>query len=144
MHNYGKQVLYQGEREELLHGWDSKRKTMPWFTKEKVVQTIRNWDFSSFNIMVSKILWDEDKPWGMADALDCEKIAFDMYRLKDLDDLVGYLFQASIEGYSIRYVSTDMLTGIYLEWTRDGTTNIDDEVLETLVKRVDEVVPMRG
>lgn len=144
MHNYGKQVLYQGERAELLHGWDSSRKTMPWFTKEKVVQTIRNWDFSSFNIKVSKILWDSEFNWTRIDHVECERIAFDMYRLKDLDDLVGYLFQASIEGYSIRYVSTDMLTGIYLERTRDGATNIDDEVLETLVKRVDEVVPMRG
>ena len=56
-----------------------------------------------------------------------------MYNLKDLDNLVGYLFQASIEGYTIRYVSPDTLTGIYLQKTNDFSTNIDDEVLTTLV-----------
>ena len=66
-----------------------------------------------------------------------------MYNHKDLDDLVGYLFQASIEGYTIRYVSTDTLTGIYLQKTKDFSTNIDDEVLTTLVDVVNAAVEDR-
>jgi hypothetical protein len=61
-----------------------------------------------------------------------------MYKFKDLDALIGYLFQASIEGYTIRYVSTDTLTGIYLEKSGDNTTNIDGEVISALIESVKE------
>ena len=147
MHNYGKPNLWAGEKSELLRGplpWHA-HETMPWFTKDRVLFTIKEkWDFDSFYIKVSKILWDNvESNWGEFDDVDCEKIAFDVYNLKDLDELVGYLFQASIEGYTIRYVSPDTLTGIYLQKTRDFSTNIDDEVLTTLVDVVNAAVEDR-
>ena len=130
--------LYDGEKVELLHGIVQGsykyNEQMPWFTKDKVLFTIKwKWDFYSFHIKVHKILWDSEFAWFRNDKVDCEETAFDMYRSRDLDELVGYLFQASIEGYTIRYVSADTLSGIYLQKTRDFSTNIDDEVLTTLV-----------
>ena len=140
--------LYDGEKLELLHGvvrgsykYDEQ---MPWFTKDRVLYIIKEkWDFYSFHIKVHKILWDSEFTWFRHDHVDCEETAFDMYNLKDLDDLVGCLFQASIEGYTIRYVSTDTLSGIYPQKTRDFSTNIDDEVLTTLVDVVKEAVEDR-
>lgn len=147
MHNYGKPNLWAGEKSELLHGplHSYTHEQMPWFTKDRVLFTIKKkWDFESFFIKVSKILWDNsESSWTKLDDVECEKVAFDMYNRKDLDELVGYLFQASIEGYTIRYVSTDTLTGIYLQKTRDFSTNIDDEVLTTLVDVVNAAVEDR-
>ena len=140
--------LYDGEKSMLLHGpmWTyNHNEQMPWYTKDKVLFTIKwKWNFESFYIKVNKILWDNSESnWTKSDDVECESIAFDMYNHKDLDDLVGYLFQASIEGYTIRYVSTDTLTGIYLQKTRDFSTNIDDEVLTTLVDVVNAAVEDR-
>jgi hypothetical protein len=135
MHKYGKSNLWAGEKSELLHGpLDSyTHEQMPWFTKDRVLFTIKEkWYFESFYIKVNKILWNSEFAWFRNDNVECERVAFDMYKGRDLDDLVGYLFQASIEGYTIRYVSPDTLTGIYLQKTRDFSTNIDDEVLTTL------------
>ena len=147
MHRYGKSSLWEGEKSELIHGLlHSHRCTdpMPWFTKDKVLLTFKKkWDFDSFHIKVHKILWDSEFSWTKLDHVECERVAFDMYNLKDLDDLVGYLFQASIEGYAIRYVSPDTLTGIYLQKNRDFITNIDDEVLTTLIDVVNEAVEDR-
>ena len=147
MHNYGKSNLWAGEKSELLYApirMYRYNDPMPWFTKDKVLFTFEEeWDFSSFNIKVNKILWDSESNWEEFDDVECEKVAFDMYHLKDLDELVGYLFQASIEGYTIRYVSSDTLTGIYLEKSRDFSTNIDDEVLTTLVDVVNAAVEDR-
>ena len=141
MHIYGKSNLWAGEKSELLYGVLSWRYHQKWYTKEKVIHTFKKmWDFSSFNIKVNKIFWDEDVPWKMNDTVFREQIAFDMYSLKDLDALVGYLFQASIEGYTIRYVSTDTLTGIYLERSNDNSTNIDEDVISTLVEAVENEV----
>lgn len=140
-----KTPLCAGEKVELLsgpihlHGYNN---PMPWFTKDKVLFTIKwRWTFYSFHIKVHKILWDSEFAWFRHDKVDCEETTFDMYR--DLDDLVGYLFQASIEGYTIRYVSPDTLSGIYLQKTRDFSTNIDDEVLTTLVDVVNATVEDR-
>lgn len=136
MIKYGKSNLWAGEKSELLHGplHSYTHEQMPWFTKDRVLYILKEkWDFSSFNIKVSKILWNSELAWFRNDNVECERVAFDMYHLKDLDELVGYLFQASIEGYTMRYVSSDTLTGIYLQKTRDFSTNIDDEVLTTLV-----------
>lgn len=147
MHKYEKSILWSGEKSELLHGpFHSHRCTdpMPWFTKDRVLFTLKEkWDFDSFNIKVNKILWNSEFSWFRYDKVDCERVTFDMYHLKELDDLVGYLFQASIDGYAIRYVSSDTLTGIYLQKTRDFSTNIDDEVLTTLVDVVNEAVEDR-
>ena len=147
MIKYGKSNLWVGEKSELLHGPFHSYKSpdrMPWFTKDKVLFTIKEkWDFSSFNIKVSKILWNSEFAWFRNDNVECERVAFDMYHLKDLDELVGYLFQASIEGYAIRYVSTDTLTGIYLQKTSDFSTNIDDDVLTTLIDVVNAAVEDR-
>ena len=139
MHKYIDREMYDGEKEELLHGGLFWRYNQKWYTKERVIHTFKKmWDFSSFNIKVNKIFWDEDVPWKRNDTVFRDQIAFDMYNLKDLDALVGYLFQASIEGYTIRYVSTDTLTGIYLERTKDNSTNIDGEVVSALVEVVKE------
>lgn len=146
MHNYGKPYLGSGEMSELLYGplHSYTHEQMPWFTKNRVLFTIKwKWNFESFYIKVSKILWDSESSWTKLDDVECEKVAFDMYNSKDLDDLVGYLFQASIEGYTIRYVSTDTLVGIYLQKTRDYSTNIDDEVLTTLIDVVNATVEGR-
>ena len=139
MHKYLDREMYEGEKVMLLHGGLSWVKDQKWFTKDMVLSTmIEKWDFDSFNIKVNKIFWDEDVPWGRNDTVFRDQIAFDMYNFKDLDALVGYLFQASIEGYTIRYVSTDTLTGIYLEKSGDNTTNIDEEVVSALVEVVKE------
>ena len=139
MHKYIDREMYDGEKKELLHGGLLWRYNQKWYTKEKVIHTFKKmWDFSSFNIKVNKIFWDEDVPWKRNDTVFRDQIAFDMYKFKDLDALIGYLFQASIEGYTIRYVSTDTLTGIYLERTKDNTTNIDEEVISALVEVVEE------
>lgn len=147
MHKYGKSNLWAGEKSELLHGrlHSYNHETMPWFTKDKVLHILQEkWDFTSFHIKVSKILWDNsESDWSRFDDVECEKVAFDMEKLKDLDELVGYLFQASIEGYTIRYASMDTLTGIYLQKTKDFSTNIDDEVLTTLVDVVKEAIEDR-
>jgi hypothetical protein len=147
MTKYGHSQLYDGEKIMLLNGpfnsykWPDR---MPWFTKDKVIYTINNWDFSSFNIRVNKILQNGEYPWNSRnDEVDREQIAFDMYNRKDLDELVGYLFQASIDGYTIRYVSTDTLTGIYLEKSKDNSTNIDEDVLTALVEAVEEAIEDR-
>ena len=108
MHKYIDREMYDGEKEELLHGGILWRHNQKWYTKEKVIHTFKKlWGFSSFNIKVNKIFWDEDVPWKRNDTVFRDQIAFDMYKFKDLDALIGYLFQASIEGYTIRYVSTD-------------------------------------
>ena len=139
MHKYIDREMYDGEKKELLHGGLLWRHDQKWYTKEKVIHTFKKlWDFSSFNIKVNKIFWDEDVPWERNDTVFRDQIAFDMYNFKDLDALIGYLFQASIEGYTIRYVSTDNLTGIYLEKSGDNTTNIDEEVISALVEVVEE------
>lgn len=139
MHKYLDREMYEGEKVMLLHGGLSWVKDQKWFTKDMVLSTmIEKWDFDSFNIKVSKIFWDEDVPWKRNDTVFRDQIAFDMYNFKDLDALIGYLFQASIEGYTIRYVSTDTLTGIYLEKSGNNTTNIDDEVVSALVEVVKE------
>ena len=139
MHKYIDREMYDGEKKELLHGGILWRHNQKWYTKEKVIHTFKKlWDFSSFNIKVNKIFWDEDVPWERNDTVFRDQIAFDMYKFKDLDALIGYLFQASIEGYTIRYVSTDNLTGIYLEKSGDNTTNIDEEVISALVEVVEE------
>lgn len=146
MHKYEKSYLCDGEKSELLHGLlhSYTHEQMPWFTKDRVLYILKEkWGFSSFNIKVNKILWDSEFAWFRYDDVECERVAFDMYNRKDLDDLVGYLFQASIEGYTIRYVSPDTLTGIYLQKTRDFSTNIDDEVLTTLVDVVNAAVEDR-
>lgn len=117
---------------------------MSWFTKDMVLNTIKErWDFYSFYIKVNKILWNSEFNWFKYDKVDREETIFDMSKCGDLDDLVGYLFQAPIEGYTIRYVSTDTLTGIYLQKSRDFSTNIDEEVLTTLVDVVNSAVENR-
>ena len=139
MHRYIDREMYDGEKKELLHGGLLWRHDQKWYTKEKVIHTFKKmWGFSSFNIKVNKIFWDEDVPWKRNDTVFRDQIAFDMYNFKDLDALIGYLFQASVEGYTIRYVSTDNLTGIYLEKSGDNTTNIDEEVISALVEVVEE------
>ena len=146
-----KSQLYDGEKLELLHGHLSSYRydeQMPWFTKDKVLYILKEkWDiysfYASFYIKVHKILWDSEFAWFRYDKVDCEEATFDMYKSRELDDLVGYLFQASIEGYTIRYVSSDTLTGIYLQKTRDFSTNIDDDVLTTLVDVVHSAVEDR-
>ena len=147
MHRYMDSYLYDGEKSMLLHGpmlTYNHNEQMPWFTKDKVLFFVKEqWGFYSFNIKVNKILWDSESSWTKLDEVECEKVAFDMYNRKDLDNLVGYLFQASIESYTIRYVSPDTLTGIYLQKTRDFSTNIDDEVLTALVDAVNAAVEDR-
>ena len=139
MHKYIDREMYDGEKKEVLHGGLLWRYNQKWYTKEKVIHTFKKmWDFDSFNIKVNKIFWDEDVPWKRDDTVFRDQIAFDMYKFKDLDALIGYLFQASIEGYTIRYVSTDTLTGIYLEKSGDNTTNIDEEVISALIESVEE------
>jgi hypothetical protein len=139
MHKYLDREMYEGEKVMLLHGGLSWVKDQKWFTKDMVLSTmIEKWDFDSFNIKVNKIFWDEDVPWKRNDTVFRDQIAFDMYNFKDLDALVGYLFQASIEGYTIRYVSPDTLTGIYLEKSGNNTTNIDEEVISALIEVVKE------
>ena len=142
-----KTSLLLGEKSELLtgigQGGYKYDKQIQWFTKDMVLNTIKKWGFHSFYIKVHKILWNSEFNWFKYNKVDCEETAFDMYKSRDLGDLVGYLFQASIEGYTIRYVSTDTLTGIYLQKSRDFSTNIDDEVLTTLVDVVNSTVENR-
>ena len=130
MHRYGRRRLYADEN-------------MPWLSKADVISTIREkWDFHlTHYIVVNKILWDSSSPWTRHDDVYHETTAFDMYRRRDLGELTACLFQASIDGYAIRHVSTDMLSGIYLERTQDHSTNIDEDVLSTLVEVVELNTP---
>ena len=72
----------------------------------------------------------------MDDILYRDEVFFNLNREQGLDELVGYLFQASIDGYSIRYVSSDSNIGLYLQRTQCGSSNIDDEVLTTIMEVV--------
>ena len=128
--------LTEGEKREVLHCGIIPRKGH-WHTKDEVLKTIRNWDWYSNYVTVSMIEWDADKgPWGMMDDVRRSDYAFDLYKGRDLDLLVGLMFQASIDGYTIRYVSSDCLTGFYLERTKDVSSNIDEDVVSTLVELV--------
>ena len=51
---------------------------------------------------------------------------------------MGTLFQASIDGYTIRYTSRDCYDRfrLFLERTKDARTNIDEDVVSTLVEVV--------
>lgn len=146
MVKYGRGHLHYDKMVMLLHGWLARKHYTHWFTKKRTVHTFRKWTRAtrckgdSLNIKVCKILWDKGNKWGLRDDVLCETTDFDLYHAKDLDNLVGYLFQASIEGYTIRHVSTETLTGIYLERSRDGSTNIDDEVIGTLVEVAHEML----
>ena len=138
--------LTEGEKREVLHCGIIPRFADKghWYSNEEVIKTIRNWDWYSNYVTVSMIEWDADKlPWGMMDDVQRLHYAFDLYKGRDLDQLVGTLFQASIDGYTIRYVSSDCLSGFYLERTKDVSTNIDDDVLTTLVDVVHQLVEDR-
>ena len=89
------------------------------------------------SIEVSKLHWNSSKEWSMNDILYRDEVVFNVSKKAGIDELVGYLFQASINGYSIRYVAKDPETGIYLQRTNTGDTNIDAEVLNALVEAVD-------
>lgn len=125
--------LTEMEKREVLHcGIISKKGH--WHTKDEVIKTIRDWDWYSNYITVSMIEWDADRePWGMEDDVQRSDYAFDLYKGRDLDLLVGIMFQASIDGYTIRYASPNCLTGLYLERTKDVSSNIDDDVVSELV-----------
>lgn len=125
--------LTEVEKREVLHcGIISKKGH--WHTKDEVIKTIRDWDWYSNYITVSMIEWDADRePWGMEDDVQRSDYAFDLYKGRDLDLLVGIMFQASIDGYTIRYASPNCLTGLYLERTKDVSSNIDDDVVSELV-----------
>lgn len=125
--------LTEVEKREVLHcGIISKKGH--WHTKDEVIKTIRDWDWYSNYITVSMIEWDADRePWGMEDDVQRSDYAFDLYKGRDLDLLVGIMFQASIYGYTIRYASPNCLTGLYLERTKDVSSNIDEDVVSELV-----------
>lgn len=125
--------LTEVEKREVLHcGIISKKGH--WHTKDEVIKTIRDWDWYSNYITVSMIEWDADRePWGMEDDVQRSDYAFDLYKGRDLDLLVGIMFQASIDGYTIRYASPNCLTGLYLERTKDVSSNIDEDVVSELV-----------
>lgn len=127
--------LTEGEKREVLQCGILPRKMGHWFSKKEVLHTISNWDRYSDYVTVSTIGWNENNPpWGVSDDVPRLCLTFDLYHGRDLDDLIGHLFQASIDGYSIRYVSTDCLVGLYLERSKDHSTNIDEDVLDLLVK----------
>lgn len=131
-----RQELTEGEKKELLHSGIIPRKGH-WYSKDEVIKIISDWDLYSNYINVCLIEWDAGMgEWDMEDKVTIHDYAFDLYKGKDLDQLVGVLFQASIDGYAIRYVSTDCLTGLFLEHTRDAKTNIDEDVLNTLVELI--------
>lgn len=125
--------LTEVEKREVLHcGIISKKGH--WHTKDEVIKTIRDWDWYSNYITVSMIEWDADRePWGMEDDVQRSDYAFDLYKGRDLDLLVGIMFQASIDGYTIRYASPNCLTGLYLERTKDVSSNIYEDVVSELV-----------
>ncbi len=72
----------------------------------------------------------------MDDILYRDEVIFNLSREQGLEELIGYLFQASIDGYSIRYVSSDPNIGLYLQRTQCRSSNIDDEVLTTIMEVV--------
>lgn len=73
----------------------------------------------------------------MDDILYRDEVVFNLSREQGLEELIGYLFQVSIDGYSIRYVSSDDPNiDIYLQRTQCGSSNIDDEVLTTIMEVV--------
>lgn len=133
------QELTEGEKKELLHSGILPRFADKghWYSKEEVIKTIRNWDWYSNYINVNLIEWDANKdPWDIGDEVPRIDYGFDVYKGNELDLLVGLMFQASIDGYTIRYVSPDCLIGFYLERTKDTSTNIDEDVLSTLVELI--------
>lgn len=127
--------LYEGEKSELLHGVFGPRwKKLDWFTKKHVLNVIRKWDRYTDYVAINKIGWDNEEDWGKLSEVTTEVAMFDLYNGKDTGELLGHLFESSIEGYSIRYVSTDPLVGMYLERKTGLETNIDDEVVSVMLE----------
>ena len=130
---------------DVLYHWEQHRlKRQIWSSspngpdKHGIMSMIRQWR-SSFGVLeVSKLHWDADDDWDMDDILYRDEVIFDLTNEQGLEELIGYLFQASIDGYSIRYVSSDPNIGIYLQRTQCGNSNIDDEVLTAIMEVVEE------
>lgn len=134
-------VLYHGEKLELLsHDWAFKS---TWYTKDMVIATLNTWDSLAGALEVSKIHWESEFDWGLENIVYRDEVLFDMDKCRDLGELIGYLFQASIDGYTIRYVSSEPDVGIYLQRSRDNSSNIDADVLDALSKAVQYIVEMR-
>ena len=144
-----RQELTEGEKKELLHCGIIPRFADKghWYSKEEVIKKIADWDLRCLgrrdvcgnDINVCLIEWDADKgEWSMRDDILMQEYVFDTYKGKDLDQLMGTLFQASIDGYTIRYTSRDCYDRfrLFLERTRDVGTNIDEDVLNALVELI--------
>lgn len=127
-------VLYHWEQQKLKRQIWSSSPTGP--DKQGITSTIRQWNTPFRELEVSKLHWDKEGDWGMDDILYRDEVIFNLSREQGLEELIGYLFQASIDGYSIRYVSSDPNIGIYLQITQCGSSNIDDEVLTTIMEVV--------
>lgn len=125
--------LYEGEKEELLHGIGQWQHEI-WYTKSHILSEILEWDRYTDYVAVNKIGWEKDWDWEKYDNVPREVFVFDLHNEKEIGELLGTLFDASLEGYSIRYVSPDPLVGIYLEKRRKGGfgTNIDEEITTAL------------
>lgn len=131
---------------DVLYHWEqAKLNAQNWkfspsgCSKQGIMSAIGKWKKTPLmnSIEVSKLHWNSSKEWSMNDILYRDEVVFNVSKKAGIDELVGYLFQASINGYSIRYVAKDPETGIYLQRTNTGDTNIDAEVLNALVEAVD-------
>ena len=131
-------VLYHWEQMQLrAQDWHSSPGGCP---KSGIINDIKKkWKYEVIDVLeVSKLHWDGEEDWSMDDILYRDEIFFDVANKDGIDELVGYLFQASIDGYSIRYVSGDP-NALYLQRTKTGDTNIDEDVLEAIVEALDEM-----
>lgn len=94
---------------------------MGWMGKRDILNRIRKFTWRGW-IRVNKMVVEDEWKKEVADFLMPD----------DKGDFMAYLHEASIQGYSIRSVAPDGLTGIYLDRTGDMTTNIDLELMEAI------------
>ena len=109
--------------------WLLDMKMMP---MEKIISQIL--EYRGYNwVRINFLLWDEDWKWNESDTVG--KHELDFLLPNDKGALLGYMLDASMNGYSIIAAAPDPLTGLYLEKVGDKIdTNITLEVMEALDK----------
>ena len=109
--------------------WLLDMKMMP---MEKIMAQIL--EYRGYNwVRINFLLWDKDWKWNESDTVG--KHELDFLLPNDKGALLGYMLDASMNGYSIIAAAPDPLTGLYLEKVGDKIdTNITLEVMEALDK----------
>ena len=124
MIDFGTKEMWRNEQQ-----WLHEMKMMP---MEKIMSQIL--EYRGYNwVRLNFLTWDKDWEWGESDFV--EKREVDFVLPKEKGYLLGYMMDASMNGYSIIAAAPDPLTGLYLEKVGNKIdTNITLEVMEALDK----------